>query len=321
MSKRLKQAFFFALISLLLFACAKKTETEKNISIYADSVVPTAWEEDNIAEPMPGDSAYHFKDKEEFLDYLKNSDDSSLFRQGILPVIAAETPDYADKLFSQLSRYDRFLVVDKASMRVILYDRYGREELAYDMACAKNFGTKHKKGDSRTPEGFFSVEGIYDSTDWLFTDDDGNVSQKKGQFGPRFIRLKIPGTSQIGIHGTCSPWSIGHRVSHGCIRVTNENILELVKYVEKGMPAIVLPGKKDRIVNREEGVEILYFPTRPKYAITKAELESPVKTVSDGSLSENSAEAEVLKTDTVNNLPSGEGKESETNISPQDTIK
>ena len=68
------------------------------------------------------------------------------------------------------------------------------------MACAKNYGTKHKKADSRTPEGFFEVEGIYNSTDWLYTDDDGVTSKKKGQFGPRFIRLKIPVTSQIGIH-------------------------------------------------------------------------------------------------------------------------
>ena len=43
----------------------------------------------------------------------------------------------------------------------------------------ENFGTKHEKGDSRTPEGLFSVEGIYDSTDWLFTDDDGVTSKKK----------------------------------------------------------------------------------------------------------------------------------------------
>lgn len=220
-------------------------------------------------EPVSGDTDLLFGDSAELVKYLEEDPDAASYAGGIIPVIAENVPEYADKLLA--SQYDKFLVVDKASMRVILYNRYGQELRAYDMACAKNYGTKHKKGDSRTPEGFFSVQGIYDSTDWLFTDDNGVQSKKKGQFGPRFIRLRIPGTSQIGIHGTCSPWSIGHRASHGCIRLTNENILELVELVEPGMPAIVLPGKRDRKVNREEGYLIPYFPTAPKYAMTNAE--------------------------------------------------
>lgn len=188
---------------------------------------------------------------------------------GILPVIESVSKQYADRLLKE--GQDGFIIVDKARMKVILYDGYGFPLKTYGMACAKNYGTKHKRADSRTPEGFFSVQGVYDSTDWLFTDDNGKTSKKKGQFGPRFIRLAIPTTSQIGIHGTCAPWSIGHRVSHGCIRLTNENILELVDLVHTGMPVIVLPGKKDRQVNREEGVDIVYFPTSPEYDITDKE--------------------------------------------------
>ncbi|MDE7402973.1 MAG: L,D-transpeptidase [Muribaculaceae bacterium] len=211
--------------------------------------------------------------------YINSLPDADRYQGGILPVIANNAPEYARKLVA--NKYSRFLVVDKASMRVLLYDRYGQLEKAYDMACAKNYGNKHKKADSRTPEGFFSVEGIYNSTDWLFTDDDGKTSKKKGQFGPRFIRLRIPTTSQIGIHGTCAPWSIGHRTSHGCIRITNENILELVELVEPGMPAIVLPGKRDRAVNREEGFASVYFPTNPKYAISEAEKKLTPRTAEE----------------------------------------
>ena len=154
------------------------------------------------------------------------------------------------------NQHDGFLIVDKESMQVALYDRYGREQLKYGIACVRNYGTKHKKGDSRTPEGFFSVEGIYDSTDWLFRDDNGKVSKVKGQFGPRFIRLLIPGTTQIGIHGTRAPGSIGLRCSHGCIRVTNDHILELVKHVKPGMPVIVSPSRRDEKVNVNEGNRI-----------------------------------------------------------------
>ncbi len=265
----------------------------------------------------PGDPDYHFEDGSSISAYLDTCRHSSQYSGGILPVIAREVPEYAEKLIA--NRFDSFIIVDKASMRVILYDRFGNVKKAYDMACAKNYGTKHKKADSRTPEGFFSVEGIYNSTDWLYTDDDGVTSKKKGQFGPRFIRLKIPTTSQIGIHGTCSPWSIGHRASHGCIRLTNDNIMELVELVEPGMPVIVLPGKRDRAVNREEGCFIPYFPTEEKYAMTEKEKSLPyLKPKKDNEKSKPDSVSSVssVSADSVENIiESGVGIES------PDTVK
>lgn len=267
---------FVAIAASLLFAtsCSGSGNIRpNNDSCISDrpAIVDTVSEE--VRTPRPGDSDYRFPDSQALREYIDTCDGASRYTGGILPVIAREVPEYAEKLIA--SKFDRFIVVDKASMRVILYDRFGNVEKSYDMACAKNYGTKHKKADSRTPEGFFEVEGRYNSTEWLYTDDDGVTSQKKGQFGPRFIRLKIPVTSQIGIHGTCSPWSIGHRTSHGCIRITNENILELIELVEPGMPVIVLPGKRDRAVNREEGYFVPYFPTDSKYAMSEAEKKLP----------------------------------------------
>ncbi len=190
----------------------------------------------------------------EAIELMNSLPDAELYRQGILPKMSQECLKYAMRLLNEA--HNGFLIVDKDAMKVVLYDRYGREQLRYGIACGKGYGTKHGKGDSRTPEGFFSVQGIYDSTDWLFRDDNGKVSKVKGQFGPRFIRLSIPGTSQIGIHGTCAPWSIGARCSHGCIRVKNENIMELVQHVTPGMPVIVSPSRKDERVNIREGYDI-----------------------------------------------------------------
>lgn len=255
-----------------------------NANVNTGSSVATASETSAVApdsvesptQPQPGDSAYHFVDKQAILDYISNGPNASKYSGGIIPVIAEHVPDYADRLIAALSKYSGFIVVDKASMRVILYDRYGHVDKSYGMACARNYGTKHKKADSRTPEGFFSVAGVYDSTDWLYTNDDGYTSPAKGQFGPRFIRIKIPNTSQIGIHGTSAPWSIGHRASHGCIRLTNENIMELHKLVTVGMPVIVLPGKRDRAVNRQEGYDIPFFPTGEDYEMSEAEKKEKV---------------------------------------------
>lgn len=190
----------------------------------------------------------------EAIAYMNSSADSAKYAEGILPRMAEDNLDYCNRLLQ--SRYPYFIVVDKPSMFVVLFDRFGREMRAYKMACSKRYGTKHKRRDNRTPEGFFSAEGIYDSTDWLYTDDDGHTSPVKGQFGPRFIRLKTDVTRQVGIHGTCAPWALGRRASHGCIRIHNDNILELVTFAQPGMPIIVNPSARDNQVNRLEGSEV-----------------------------------------------------------------
>ena len=47
------------------------------------------------------------------------------------------------------------------------------------------------------------------------------------------INLLLEGTVQpIKIHGTNKPRSIGKRVTHGCIRMTNEDVLELAKIIQ-----------------------------------------------------------------------------------------
>lgn len=269
---------FTAVVSLFVASsCAGGADKEKvdSAQLAKDSVEKA--HQDSISEwleKFPGDTLQHTATYDEIIEYINSRDDADKYAGGIIYVAAENAPEYAARLLN--SKYDKFIVVDKASMNVILYDKYGHQLKKYGMACARNYGTKHRKADSRTPEGFFSVEGKYNSTDWLFTDDNGVTHPGKGAFGPRFIRLKVPNTTQIGIHGTSSPRSIGKRASHGCIRLLNQNILELVDLVEVGMPVIVLPGKRDREVNRNEGYAIAYFPTGEQFKMSDAEKDAKV---------------------------------------------
>jgi lipoprotein-anchoring transpeptidase ErfK/SrfK len=43
------------------------------------------------------------------------------------------------------------------------------------------------------------------------------------------------------IHGTNNPGSVGHFVSHGCIRMYNQDVMELYRYTRVGTPVVVLP--------------------------------------------------------------------------------
>lgn len=278
-------------IGLTLASCMSQTSKNKSAENGSDSVasiIDSTAVTDSVAvidtlaadtitpPPLPA----HFATPAQALAFMTDEQWKPFFEGSILPQMARDYFPYAQKLLK--NRYERFIVVDKYTMRVKLFDRYGRLLRSHKMACGRNYGTKHEKADERTPEGFFSVEGIYDSTDWLFVDDNGVKSEIKGQFGPRFVRLRIPGTTQIGIHGTCSPRSLGWRCSHGCIRITNEQIMEFVEFVEPGMPVIVNPGRIDTRTNLEEGYDIPWISTQPdtaRYRQPKFTPKPPVDTI------------------------------------------
>lgn len=52
-----------------------------------------------------------------------------------------------------------------------------------------------------------------------------------GPFGAFWMGLSKP---HYGIHGTNDPSSIGHAVSHGCIRMYNQDVLQLAQLVPIG---------------------------------------------------------------------------------------
>ena len=227
---------------------------------------------------------------EQQLSYMEKSDSSALYKTGILPQMAKDAPSYCQKILESDGK--RFIVVDKAKMKLFVYDPYGNIIKSCSIACARNYGTRRKQWDSRTTEGIFEIKAIEDATNWLFTNEQGITSPTKGVYGPRFIRLSTPA---IGIHGTGSPSSIGKRCSHGCIRVTNANILEIVELAEVGMPVIISPGPYDMAVNNKEGNPTLAVVTEP--GTPKAEASNYAPAQYSGSKSKTLNEAEQENTD------------------------
>lgn len=57
-----------------------------------------------------------------------------------------------------------------------------------------------------------------------------------GPFGAFWLGLS---KKHYGIHGTNNPSSIGRMVSHGCIRMYNEDVLELAKLVPIGTNVVI----------------------------------------------------------------------------------
>ena len=138
----------------------------------------------------------------------------------------------------------RIIVVSKQDMRLRVYDYKGTRLMDYGIACGKNFGQKHKVGDMKTPEGMFFVQSIEDASERTHDFGDGR-GEIQGACGPYFIRLDTPGNKGIGIHGTHDPLSIGTRATEGCIRLNNNDLVELVNVVRPGMMVLVTTSFED----------------------------------------------------------------------------
>ena len=258
----MKQISISALFALLMIITSCSNDKKEAAPVATDTTKTEAT--DSVAKKKEDEkpAGPNLSGTQNQLNFMQKCGAWDRYKTGILPQMAEEVPEYAEKLLN--SEYDNFLIVDKNKMKLFVYDKYGNIVKSYGIACARNFGTKQRKGDCRTSEGFFSAEGIYDSTNWLYTNDAGYTSPARGVYGPRFIRVDIPTTRAIGIHGTSSRYSIGNRVSHGCIRLQNEDIMDLTeKYAKKGMPIIISPGPKDMAVNAKEGHNIPSVTTEP----------------------------------------------------------
>ena len=138
------------------------------------------------------------------------------------------------------------VVVSKSDFTLSVISEKGDTLYSCIIAYGKNSGNKTMVGDYKTPEGSFKVKMIYDATSWKhnFGDGKGTIS---GAYGPYFIRLDVPGFESIGIHGTCFPESMGTMSTEGCIRCTNEDISNFVKYISIGSEVEILPDKNLQI--------------------------------------------------------------------------
>ena len=138
----------------------------------------------------------------------------------------------------------KILLISKQDMKLRLIDYKGNELFVSDIACGSNYGNKQKKGDLKTPEGIFSIADIQNSQSWShdFHDGKGKID---GAYGPFFIRLNVPGYKGIGIHGTHYSLSIGTRVTEGCVRLRNEDIVKLVPMLNVPMTVVITPSVED----------------------------------------------------------------------------
>jgi len=132
----------------------------------------------------------------------------------------------------------------------------GRKKIAAYPISTSRFGLGSKEGSFKTPTGKFRIaekigEGMpvrtvfksrkpVKATKKMLSDDDlvmtrilwlDGLEAHNANTHPRYVY----------IHGTNHEEEIGRAASHGCVRMTNDDVLELFDQVTEGTPVEIRP--------------------------------------------------------------------------------
>ncbi|MDM9623825.1 hypothetical protein A6U87_02290 [Rhizobium sp. AC44/96] len=172
----------------------------------------------------------------------------------------------------QFKRQRVRLVTDEAPGTIIIDTNH--KYLYY--VEGKNRATRYGIGVGREGFGWSGVVKIARKAEWPSWTPPAEMRQReaaKGHIIPAFqeggednplgaraMYLYRGGQdTQFRIHGTNQPWSIGLNMSSGCIRMMNEDVIDLYERASVGTKVIVVgPGNKQGEVSFDDrGVDIL----------------------------------------------------------------
>lgn len=166
---------------------------------------------------------------------------------------AVPSPSFAAASAWQPASNEMWIQVDKEKCRLFLFRGPGEIVRSYPIAVGVGKGSVPQKSRMElvTPEGTFRVTRILQDATQLVYDPKwfGEPGEpQKGAYGAKLISFS--NNWQVAIHGTNNPKSIGKKVTHGCVRLRNRDITDLVQFVKPKM-RIVIIGKGQRQIYKD----------------------------------------------------------------------
>jgi lipoprotein-anchoring transpeptidase ErfK/SrfK len=161
----------------------------------------------------------------------------------VLSLLAALTaqPAAAGRLVSYVSDYPRGAILISQSERRLYLILDGRMAVAYPVAVAKR--GMEWSGPARVAAKY--VEPAWSPPDSVRRDHPElpDVIPGGSPHNPMGARAITLDRSEIAIHGTAQSMraSIGTAASYGCIRMLNEDVIDLYGRVDVGAPVIMTP--------------------------------------------------------------------------------
>lgn len=152
--------------------------------------------------------------------------DGAVWYRVRLPVLPNQTTGWVpDDVLGKLHETRTGLVIDRKAFTATLYRR-GKA------VFRANVGVGQRQWP--TPSGLFIIRNrLRGFTDPLYGPIAFGTSARSA------VLTDWPGGGFVGIHGTDSPGILPGRVSHGCVRMRNEDILRLAVLMPVGTPVTI----------------------------------------------------------------------------------
>lgn len=130
----------------------------------------------------------------------------------------------------------------EASLRLVLRISERRVYLYQNQQILISYPVAVGRSGWETPTGEYQVLQKISDPVWQhpFT---GEIVPPgpENPLGSRWIGFWTDGTNYIGFHGTPNEETVGQAISHGCVRMFNQDVLALFEKVKVGTPVIVEP--------------------------------------------------------------------------------
>jgi lipoprotein-anchoring transpeptidase ErfK/SrfK len=130
---------------------------------------------------------------------------------------------------------------DLSDRRVYFIDAHGKRDKGYRVAIGRK--------QWPTPTGRFQINEMVKNPDFVAFDFNNTSAKDKGRIPPgpnnplglRWIGFAYEYGWAIGFHGTQKTSVLGQAVSHGCVRMSNADVVELFDRVKLGTQVVVEP--------------------------------------------------------------------------------
>ena len=156
--------------------------------------------------------------------------------------LPTEAPKIRRRWFWEQTETDAAIV--NSPYRIVVNLTARQVELYNGATLVKAYDAAIGQDEWQTPTGSFTVLQMQENPAWEHP-ITGEVFETgpDNPLGTHWIGFWQSDGTQIGFHGTNQEALIGQAVSHGCVRMRNQDIADLYRYVTVGVPVEVRQGE------------------------------------------------------------------------------
>jgi lipoprotein-anchoring transpeptidase ErfK/SrfK len=204
-----------------------------------------------LTQGLPGVALPLDRAAPEFKPAPKKAKRASLISKSVKKSKQRATKPYAvDPVFQpqDVDFYTLFTpgtIIVNSSQKLLYLVQPGNKARRYGVAIGKEGlgwkGIAKIKGKVEWPSWKPTPDMLKRSPEKYMKYKDGMEGGPGNPLGARAMYLyQGKHDTQIRIHGTTQPWTIGQAASNGCFRMVNEHIIDLYSRVKWGAPVIVI---------------------------------------------------------------------------------